>query len=962
MANAYSILHNYHQDLYSPDYNLIGSVLQYKQGKLDANRQKLQGLYDKLSIIDVAKAEDKEYIEGRLNAAQDIVNKYSAMDLSNDGFANNLIGQLTQTIDDNVRNAVIGTRLYRSEQADWKKLKEDSPEKYSDLNYNYAMQGAQAWLTDGKAGTKYGGGGGTIEFIDLSKKIMENLPDLQKALNAEWVSYGQNEGYFRSLITHQTVSRDKMEEAFTWLFNEKDKRQMGINAWGSYDKMSDEQLRESYDGYFQPRLDKANTQIKNIDVAIASAKTEDEKQQLLANKKLWEKERQALQNNSFDNISANYGREAAYNTLYNRQFKDSILDTYSYDYISDIKVDEVRKANLEYQLKLDEAAEKNRHNKAMEGLKKKELGITDEPFTRGSRVDVPSNTEEGLEGFLGNEYAREDAALDNFTSLVSDKFEEIGLEFEEGDLNSFDVKTQLDNLANKSYITINKDGKEIKIPVKENFNILEDYRNRVLRTSPVKKEAFKSMDSMVTKLSGEMYRGNKHGSSMDLTNLPNYNFEVKEDPKGGFMLVETDKGTNRYQEILSKGKAEGEAENLTRKLYVSLHLLQDPYISDEERRLTTDYVNNLRSQLSSEDAAKISTKKGSWGGTVPNTHGTVPRLVPAGKDFYLNDYTKGDTEAGLLKRLHATAAFYGLVDTNMDDFITGMQKGNDNIIKDGFEGINRAMSEVYGATNELLPESYEYNIGYGAEDYTKLRKKAGIVDPKYKLDMTIQQEFDKQTGQPTNNAILTYATKNTDKETKDKTPYIYTEVSIPKSELAEDGIVVFDTQSYSAYDARVPEYAANIPLGNNSFISSTGYTDGKKNAFKLKNIESGGALAKDYFIFDDGDNQAHALANLEGNLSDESINKIKGQIKAFKAGMFNFNLYPVDGYYQMDISNNNLVTVHSEILTKLDGNTMTPVTTLSSDEVAEVVDDPRYLIETHFLQYLNTIAKEEAVK
>ena len=35
MANAYSHLHNYAQDLYTPHFDLIGQVLQYKQGKLD---------------------------------------------------------------------------------------------------------------------------------------------------------------------------------------------------------------------------------------------------------------------------------------------------------------------------------------------------------------------------------------------------------------------------------------------------------------------------------------------------------------------------------------------------------------------------------------------------------------------------------------------------------------------------------------------------------------------------------------------------------------------------------------------------------------------------------------------------------------------------------------------------------------------------------------------------------------
>ena len=83
---------------------------------------------------------------------------------------------MSDVVDDNVKNAVISTRIYKSEQASWGKLKETSPEKYSQTNHAYAQQGADAWLSDGSTGSKYQGGGGVIEYVDVQGKLAKRNP------------------------------------------------------------------------------------------------------------------------------------------------------------------------------------------------------------------------------------------------------------------------------------------------------------------------------------------------------------------------------------------------------------------------------------------------------------------------------------------------------------------------------------------------------------------------------------------------------------------------------------------------------------------------------------------------------------------------------------------------------------------------------------------------------------------
>ena len=72
MANAYSHLGNYEQEVYTPDLKNIERALNYKQGKLDYNRAALQKAYDDtIGSLDLLKDEDKQYATERVAAVTD---------------------------------------------------------------------------------------------------------------------------------------------------------------------------------------------------------------------------------------------------------------------------------------------------------------------------------------------------------------------------------------------------------------------------------------------------------------------------------------------------------------------------------------------------------------------------------------------------------------------------------------------------------------------------------------------------------------------------------------------------------------------------------------------------------------------------------------------------------------------------------------------------------------------------
>ena len=84
MANTHSLLNNFDEPLYSPNFDLIKTALTYKQGVLNTNREALDKYYqDQVAEIDVLKSQDKDYANQRLSALTDMVNQYANQDMSN---------------------------------------------------------------------------------------------------------------------------------------------------------------------------------------------------------------------------------------------------------------------------------------------------------------------------------------------------------------------------------------------------------------------------------------------------------------------------------------------------------------------------------------------------------------------------------------------------------------------------------------------------------------------------------------------------------------------------------------------------------------------------------------------------------------------------------------------------------------------------------------------------------------
>lgn len=400
MASAYSTLHNYASlPVYTPDLTLVLEGLKYKQGKYDENREKLQGALDKYSMLDVVKNEDEKYLVDRLEKIEQITNRYTHMDLSSDALTQSLIRNMGQVVDDNVKNAVLSSKIYRGEQAAWKKLQEENPDKYARQNYEFAQQRAQAWLADGQVGKKYNGGGGVIEFVDVNQTIKDGMKDLKDVYGLEMVELesGAKGTLFRDVVTREIATPTKVRQALESLLGPKEMQQLQIDAWAQFKDAPEDAVVNMARERQNFKIDSYATQVSKLESVLTNDSLTPEQKVDYQNQ--LESAKLNLQNAKEKPLGGLdlSNKETAYTSLYINDYLDGLTDLYSYNVVTDIKVYDNDKETYNAKIRLEKLAiEKEKATKTKKGSKK---GTTDEvdEVTAFTSQNVLLDTEAGGE-------------------------------------------------------------------------------------------------------------------------------------------------------------------------------------------------------------------------------------------------------------------------------------------------------------------------------------------------------------------------------------------------------------------------------------------------------------------------------------------------------------------------------------------------------------------------------------
>jgi hypothetical protein len=923
MASSFSIVTDYsHIPLYSPDFQLISTALQAKQTKLDTNRQKLQQARDAFGALDVAKTEDQDYLEQRLQQVSDISNKYAGGDLSNDGLTNNLINSMSQVLDDNVKSALVGTKILRNEQSEWADKRKNDPKLYSDSNYAYAMQNANAWMNDKQTGTAYNGGGGFFEYVDTSKLLMDNIPALEKALHSTWQETVPGQGAFVVTETKEKVDRGRMQDALNLLINDKARKQMHVDAWAKYDNMPDEMLQQDWENHFNAKLEQNQDYLAALKAKEAEAGPQ-EKAMYSEAIKGWESRVNEMESTTDFNKAVNvYGKKGAYTMLADDKFTTSFLDAYTYDartISSDVGA--VQRAEADYNLKQESLEETKAHHRTLEATAASKLALTkkelsSDPYKGPDTKIIP------IDGSTAATDIHYKAAA-NLKSKVEDNLARVIFGVKDGKATESQINSVqailrspefAKKLASADFVgakSINIRGKEISFSAYTHLRgQLIDYQEEFLNTSQAKKDAFVPLEAGGKEMRATLYQAMKRGET-NIRELPNYSLSHIDNKDGTYSLTKelsdpsknyvnnlTDnKYSNRYYKLLYKeqtGKGLTTLEKKDLQLYTNMHMLNDKTLSASQKAFMYE---KMSSDLTGVDAkgfknAIIASKKPieEWRGSLSH-------------DRHLSDITKSDVKGTMfssMDKFDKAKIYRG----QLNEAIKTGSYGNVNINIGSFTGTpqeNRALALQKIKEYENTINSPDALRVKGVDTIFKdsFKQAEGILESRYVGEQTLPSSasgiYSKANkGQlPIYNALVAKL-HDAGSETSGSTDIKVSPVIDPKTNLPTGDWEISQNsgkKDVGPYTTIIPQAEAKAITGSDIAYTTAKYNAGHPGAkpvnlgngfYKNSNSQGGFADANDAKVLRE---TAAAYGQGGSNLASELINN-------YKAGRYVVKLIP----------------------------------------------------------------------
>lgn len=613
MASAYSILHNYDQPVYTPDFGLVAKALEYKQNKLDTNREKLQTLYDQYSMLDIYRGVDKEYTDDRLTQVKGILDKHTSGDLSSDAFTRSLASNMDQFLDEKVINSVVSTKLFKSEMAEWEKKKEDKPELYNEGNKQYAMQFAQPWLQGEEAGQKYRGGAGFIEFVDVDQNILKEIPKIVKELHGTELSYDAGSGMFYDIVKKEFVPRDKLGAALKLAIGQKGYKQLEINAWNEFNAMPPEVAIQQTNSYIDSRVTQSTDRLKSLEQERSKdPKNKDLYDELISLERAEINKYSALKTNDIGQA------ENLYKSIYTSRYENNVLDAYSY-------------APRIIERKLDQ-----------NHFQTKKMEWEMEKFDREQRAKASKSTSEEISGDYiipgdPNVIGKDDGYVENRGPVEKLAQYGYGL-FEEAKKtfgNDYTAEEWREivgrippNLADKDELEIPlSTGKVFKANLKdaEELSAITRFNSYLNDQDPSVKafrQATKEYKTNIVKTFKDTYAKSSRQDVDDVVNIPQFNFKVVVDSEGNKSVERATE--EEVSQLFSKwrqltrydGTMEGRgttrkplspSEQETMDIYLSAMVLGDTNIPPELRRemYNTETLDLVKKGYGAKDIAKF---------------------------------------------------------------------------------------------------------------------------------------------------------------------------------------------------------------------------------------------------------------------------------------------------------------------------------------------------------------------
>lgn len=286
MASQYTVLRQYAPYVSPYNVDLIKDVAMYKQGKVDAARQKIYTQMDYLMGQDIAKESDRAYMENKMAVTiADINERFRGVDLSSDGVTRAIQGEISNVLDDTVINAIAGTKEGKRMKQYLSDIQQNHPELYSAANAYVAMKPYTQWLNDGKTGSRLGDLN-YVPYTDYNKELGTKMEELRKIhkgtkFTQPLLDKDGNPTGATQEITIDQMSPEQIATMAMGSLSDKAKQQMMVEATYMVDSNPDAYSANAVRMYTDAITNQGQEYVSKLEAELAGAESNPEKKKQL---------------------------------------------------------------------------------------------------------------------------------------------------------------------------------------------------------------------------------------------------------------------------------------------------------------------------------------------------------------------------------------------------------------------------------------------------------------------------------------------------------------------------------------------------------------------------------------------------------------------------------------------------------------------------------------------------------
>lgn len=258
------------------DLDLLAKVNNFEQLGFNQGAEQVQNEIDNWSMLsNVAKPQDRDYINKKLNNLVSGINNIGGVDLKDPNNVN-AIKSLGYNVygDNNITNAVSTTKKLQQLQQDIvDKSNGKNAKDYDPVVGNYLVNKYSDWLNDGKVGTSFEGPtelpiGTFNNYLDKVGKVTKDLtPD---ATSLPYGVSAQSAGYIQ--VGDKFIKKARYEQAIQSVTDANDMNVIKAHAWSQMRGIPDDELTGLQYNNYNSKIQDLQSQYNSLKAKRATTK------------------------------------------------------------------------------------------------------------------------------------------------------------------------------------------------------------------------------------------------------------------------------------------------------------------------------------------------------------------------------------------------------------------------------------------------------------------------------------------------------------------------------------------------------------------------------------------------------------------------------------------------------------------------------------------------------------------